>query len=173
MLLAGLSTGHMIGLAVVAAVFISFALSSSLLAPRWRPDFPGKQGLSVFVVACFALFAAMISAVEIFGAESPEAKAAAAAPAAQTVPVQEKEYKITLGKTAAKAGRTTFVVSNVGKIQHDVEIKGPGVPGKKTPLINPGAKASLTVTLAKGKYTLWCTVPGHRQLGMLASLTVR
>lgn len=65
----GISTGHMIGLSVVAAVFIVFALVSSFVAPRFRPDFPGKQGLGVFAIACIALFAMMIAAVAIFGAE--------------------------------------------------------------------------------------------------------
>src|SRR5256886_11017311 len=49
-----------IGMAVVAVVFIAFALSSSFLAPRRRPDFPGRNGLSVFVLASFVLFAAML-----------------------------------------------------------------------------------------------------------------
>ncbi len=173
LLLAGLSTGHKVGLAVVAAVFIVFALSSSFLAPRWRPDFPGKQGLSVFVIACVVLFAAMITAVEVFGGESAEAKASESAAAAQTIAVREKEFKIILAKTVLKPGKTTFVVSDVGKLQHDLAVKGPGVNGKKTPLINAGSKASLTVTLAKGKYTLWCTVPGHRKLGMVATVSVR
>jgi hypothetical protein len=69
MLLAGIPTGHKIGLAVVAAVFIAFALVSSFVVPRRRPDFPGRAGLSVFIIASLVLFGAMIAAVEIFGAE--------------------------------------------------------------------------------------------------------
>jgi hypothetical protein len=41
---AELSTGHEIGLIVVAAVFIAFALASSFLLPRYKPDFPGPTG---------------------------------------------------------------------------------------------------------------------------------
>lgn len=67
--LLGLSTGHKVGLLVVAGVFISFALASSFLAPRKRADFPGRAGLGVFIILSVALFAAMIIAVEIFGAE--------------------------------------------------------------------------------------------------------
>ncbi|HVS84695.1 MAG TPA: hypothetical protein VHD91_03600 [Gaiellaceae bacterium] len=81
MVLAGLSTGHMIGLAVMAAIFIAFALISSFVLPRYRPDFPGKNGLSVFVIVCFLLFALMIAAVEIFGAEKKESPKSGAAPA--------------------------------------------------------------------------------------------
>jgi hypothetical protein len=78
-LLAGLTTAHKIELAVVAAVFISFALSASFLAPRRRPDFPGKNGLSVFIIVAVFLFALMLTAVVIFGRESKTAKGAAAA----------------------------------------------------------------------------------------------
>jgi uncharacterized cupredoxin-like copper-binding protein len=172
-LLAGLSTGHKVGLGVVAIVFIAFALTSSFLAPRRRADFPGKNGLSVFIIACVALFAAMLTAVEIFGAESEakgaeHAAGAPAAPAGKTVQVQEKEFKITLASTSVPAGRVTFVVENVGKIPHDLAIQG----GTKSPLIGPGKTGKLTATLKKGSVTLYCSVPGHRQLGMVAKLTV-
>jgi plastocyanin len=165
-LLAGLTTGHKIGLGVVALVFIAFALTSSFLAPRRRPDFPGKNGLSVFVIACLVLFAAMISAVEIFGAES-EAKGAPEAKGT-LVQVQEKEYEISLSTTKVAHGSVTFDVKNVGKTPHNLTIQG----GKATPTIDAGGSAKLTVTLKAGAYTLYCSVPGHRQLGMVAKLTV-
>ena len=92
MLLAALSTGHKIGLGVVGGAFILFALTSSFVLPRKRPDFPGKNGLSVFVLVTFVFFFAMLTAVIVFGVES-EAKGAAEAPtttassAARTVAV--------------------------------------------------------------------------------------
>jgi uncharacterized cupredoxin-like copper-binding protein len=166
-LLAGLSTGHKLGLGVVAIAFIAFALTASLVAPRRRPDFPGKNGLSVFVIACFVLFAAMISAVEVFGSES-EAKGAGESAKGTTVRVQEKEFKISLASQTVPAGPVTFEVDNVGKISHDLAVQG----GAKTPLIAGGHAAKLTVTLKRGTYTLYCTVAGHRQLGMVTRLTV-
>jgi len=177
-LLAGLSTGHKIGLGVVAVVFIAFALASSFLAPRRRPDFPGKNGLSVFVIACFVLFAAMIAAVETFGGESAAKGAEHPAPKegapAKTIKVSESEFKIVL--PAAKtlpAGKVTFVVQNAGKIPHDLAVKGPAVTGPaKTPLISPGQNAKLTVSLGTGSYTLYCSVPGHEAAGMKAELSV-
>ena len=48
MLPLALSSGHEIGLAVVAACFIAFALASSLLFPRFRVQFPGR-GLPAFI----------------------------------------------------------------------------------------------------------------------------
>ena len=67
MLGAELSTGHEIGLIVVAAAFIAFALVSSFLVPRYKPDFPGPAGLSVFVIGSFVMFGLMVAAVNFFG----------------------------------------------------------------------------------------------------------
>ena len=178
MLLAALSTGNKIGLAVVGGAFILFALASSFIASRRRPDFPGRNGLSVFVMASFVLFAAMVTAVIVFGVEKSEAKGAhepagAAAPAAHAVPVSETEFKITLPAETLAPGKVTFTVRNAGKIQHDLVVTGSGVTGAtKTPLLNAGQSAKLTVTLAAGTYTLYCSVPGHRAAGMVTKLNV-
>ena len=59
--------GHEIGLIVVAAVFIGFALVSSLVVPRYKPDFPGPTGLSVFAIASIVMFVLMVAAVNFFG----------------------------------------------------------------------------------------------------------
>jgi hypothetical protein len=62
-----LPVGHEIGLIIVAAMFIAFALVSSLLVPRYKPDFPGPAGLSVFAIASLVMFALMILAINFFG----------------------------------------------------------------------------------------------------------
>ena len=177
MLLAALSTGHKVGLGVVGGAFIVFALASSFVLPRRRPDFPGKNGLSVFVLVCFVFFFAMLTAVIVFGVES-EAKGAEAAPAgkgepAHSVSVSETEFKIALPSAKVGPGKITFLVKNAGKIQHDLAVTGPGVSATaKTPLLDSGASGTLTVTLGAGSYTLYCSVPGHRAAGMAAKLTV-
>jgi uncharacterized cupredoxin-like copper-binding protein len=171
-LLAGLTTGHKIGLAVVALSFIVFALASSFLAPRRNPDFPGRQWMSVYVIACLTLFGAMIAAVLVFGREAKEADASSGSTAGKAVQVVEKEYSISAPPTA-HAGTVVFDVKNGGKIPHDLAVQGPGISGvKATSLIQPGGDAKLTVKLAKGTYTIFCAVPGHRALGMVAKLTV-
>ena len=172
MVVAALSTGHSIGLGVVALIFIAFALVSSFLGPRWRPDFPGKSGLRIFVVLSFLLFAAMLAAVAVFGAEKSEAVAEVqAAVAGKPVAVTENEFHVILTSKTLPAGTYTFVVKNAGKIQHDLAVQG-GAVNAKTPLINPGSTAKVTVKLGAGTYTLYCTVPGHKAAGMVAKLTV-
>lgn len=167
MLIAALSTGHKIGLAVVAFVFIAFALTSSLVIPRRRPDFPGKNGLSVFIIVSVFLFASMLSAVAVFGKESEAKGASKTVATGVTVKATEIEYKITLSTHKVHHGVVTLVVKNAGHIAHNLTIQG----GKHTANINPGKTVKLTVTLKKGSYTLYCSVPGHRQLGMVTKLT--
>ena len=176
--LAGLSTGHKIGLGVVGAVFVAFALSASFLAPRRWPDFPGKHGLSPFVIACFVVFAGMLASVYFFGKESePEAKAAAAehaSPGNPTVKVTEKEYRIVLPSLSGLTqGRYTFEIHNAGKIAHNLAITGPHVSGNDiSATIPPGGDGTLKVALGTGSYTLFCAIDGHRALGMVAKLAV-
>jgi membrane associated rhomboid family serine protease len=62
-----LPLGHEIGLIVVAAIFIAFALVASFLVPRYKPDFPGPNGLSTFVIASIVMFGLMVAAVNFFG----------------------------------------------------------------------------------------------------------
>jgi hypothetical protein len=62
-----LPVGHEIGLIVVAAVFITFALVASFVAPRYRPDFPGPNGLGAFVIGSVVMFVLMVAAVNFFG----------------------------------------------------------------------------------------------------------
>ena len=89
MLVAGISTGHKIGLGLVALAFIVFALSSSFLLPRLRPQFPGKGGVAGFVAVTVLFFCAMMSAVWFFGKESKEARAGTpSAPAQATTQAQ-------------------------------------------------------------------------------------
>jgi uncharacterized cupredoxin-like copper-binding protein len=193
-----LSTGHEIGLGVTGLVFILFALASSFLFPRFRPDYPGR-GLLAFIVVAFVFFFGMLTAVEVFGAEtkhhaegapaetttapaetttaqqtttaqtSTKATTTAPKPVATKVPVSETEFKIVAASTDLKAGDITFEAKNDGKLPHDLAIKG---TGDKTKLIQPGGTAELKVTLKAGKYELYCTVTGHEALGMKLNITV-
>ena len=74
LVVAGLSTGHKIGLASVGIAFVIFALISAFVLPRRNPDFPGR-GLGWYVALCVLFFVAMISAVLYFDREPKEATA--------------------------------------------------------------------------------------------------
>ncbi|MEK6274301.1 MAG: c-type cytochrome [Actinomycetota bacterium] len=74
-MLLGLTTGHALGLSVVAGAFVVFALLSALVIPRRWPDFPGEN-LRWFVVGTLVLFVATLAAVEVFAVEPKEEAAA-------------------------------------------------------------------------------------------------
>jgi mono/diheme cytochrome c family protein len=82
--LLGLTTDQKLGLAGTAAVFIGFALVTALLIPRYRPDFPGRKGVGLFVVVTLLLTVAMLGAVVVFAAEDEGAEAAAHGETQQT-----------------------------------------------------------------------------------------
>lgn len=82
------------------------------------------------------------------------------------VSVTEKEYSISLPKTSFAAGTYTFTVKNEGNLPHNLTISGPGLGNAATPSLSGGQTGTLTVTLQKGSYDLFCSVPGHKDRGM-------
>ena len=82
--------------------------------------------------------------------------------------VTATDFRFRIAPQPVRAGRDTFTVINRGQATHDFKIAG-----RKTKILNPGARTTLTVTLKKGRYAYLCTVPGHAALGMKGRLVVR
>jgi uncharacterized cupredoxin-like copper-binding protein len=98
---------------------------------------------------------------------APSASVPTTAPTApKSVPVTEVEFKIELPSTNLSPGAYTFDLTNKGHVGHDLVFNGPGVGNEKTPVIDPGKTAKLTVDLKSGTYDVYCSVPGHKQAGM-------
>ena len=186
---------------MVGLAFVAFALLSAFLLPTLRPDYPGKRGLPAFLTLSVTLFVGMMFAVFFFGRETSESHAAegskttattapsqattpsttapsttestTAAPAApKSVAVTEVEFRIELPSTTVAPGTYTFDLTNKGQVGHDLVFNGPGVDNEKTPVIDPGKTAKLTVDLKTGTYDVYCSVPGHKQAGMDVKLKV-
>jgi plastocyanin len=98
--------------------------------------------------------------------------AAPQAPGSHSLTATESEYKIVLSASSIPAGKYVIDAVNKGAIDHTLAINGPGTSGTQTSSISPGSSQTLKVTLSKGTYDLYCTVPGHKALGMDAKLTV-
>lgn len=77
-------------------------------------------------------------------------------------------------KTAtAKAGEVTVNFTNPQPLSHDVAIEDDS--GKEiaaTEVIGEGSDSTVA-NLKPGKYTFFCSVPGHREAGMEGTLSVK
>jgi plastocyanin len=72
---------------------------------------------------------------------------------------------------SAKAGTVTITMTNASPLEHNVVIAlGSTVLGATPTFV--GGTRTLTLKLKPGKYTFYCSVPGHRQAGMEGTLTV-
>jgi len=129
-MLFALSSGHKIGLAAVGAAFIVFSLVSAMVIPRYKPDFPGRRGRNIYVLVCVAFFAAMLSAVLIFGKEKKTAEAApsgaapaAPAPGAPAAPAGNPVAGEAVYKAAPCASCHTFTpAGSTGKIGPNLDM---------------------------------------------------
>jgi plastocyanin len=73
---------------------------------------------------------------------------------------------------SASAGKVTVSMDNPSPLDHDIAIEGNGVE-EKGEVVGKGGVSKFTADLKPGTYTLFCSVPGHREGGMEATLTVK
>ena len=198
-MLLGLTNAQKFGLAGVAFVFVAFSLLASLVIPRYRPDFPGRRHLRLFIAVTVVLFIAMLAAVEVFAREEeeePREEAAAettppaeaeppAPPAAEPAPppaaapeettlenpADESELRFARSSLESQAGTITLVMENPSPLEHNIAVRGDGVD-ERGEVVGQGQESRVTVELAAGEYEFYCSVPGHDEAGMNGTLTV-
>ncbi len=112
-----------------------------------------------------ALFAAVVVAA------APPRERTPGSPA--VVSAKLSEWKVELSEATIAAGPVTFTVTNAGSIPHAFEVEGERIE-QETQLIQPGATATLTLTLKPGRYDVYCPVgdDSHKRLGMETHLKV-
>jgi uncharacterized cupredoxin-like copper-binding protein len=72
----------------------------------------------------------------------------------------------------APAGSVVVESKNSEPIGHNIAVEGNGVDAKG-PVVQGGGVSKVTVDLKPGSYTFYCSVPGHREGGMVGKLTVK
>jgi uncharacterized cupredoxin-like copper-binding protein len=121
------------------------------------------------------------------GSSSPRAETTTSA-----VGVWLKEWRVIPSRKVVPAGKVTFVVANIGKIEHELVVvrssrapdalpirgKKAGEAGSRGEVeeLRPPHADRLTLRLSPGKYVLLCNLAdhgGHYKHGMFARLTVR
>jgi hypothetical protein len=89
--------------------------------------------------------------------------------------VSGQEYSLTLSRGSVRRGPALIQFLNRGEDPHDLRLRRIGATAARTvsaPELAPGRLVDLEVRLRPGRYRLWCSLPGHRQRGMRALLTV-
>lgn len=93
--------------------------------------------------------------------------------AGSVIDVVASEFKFQPTDIAAEEGLVTFVVRNAGVIEHNFIIELPsGEAVARIPNIEVGKVEQVSAQLAPGSYVTVCTLPGHRDVGMVGTLTV-
>jgi plastocyanin len=125
--------------------------------------------LRTSLLALISLFAALASAVAI----APGALAQGHATRSNVVHLTAKRSGLAYNtKTlTAKAGRIELVFTNLSPIKHNLRLEVGEKEFGGTKTIAAGATTAY-VTLKKGKYHFYCSVPGHEEAGMSGYLTI-
>lgn len=64
-----------------------------------------------------------------------------------------------------------LTLQNAGVVEHDIVVAE--LDDQMLVYANAGQTVTETVNLPAGSYTIYCSIPGHRQAGMEGSLTVQ
>ena len=97
-----------------------------------------------------------------------------APPSVVHVQVIAVEYHFTLSRTTVPAGKVALQFVNDGQDEHNLNVlSGEGEVEAAFPKTVSQGIREVTMTLRKGSFTLFCSLPEHEAKGMHASLTVQ
>lgn len=97
----------------------------------------------------------------------PRPDAAAPLPA-DPVTVEVREMAFVPGRIEAPAGAFTLRIGNAGSLEHDFSVEALRI----SPNVRPGETIEVAIEAAPGVYEVYCSLPGHREAGMAATLVV-
>ncbi len=136
------------------------------------------------VVACSVL-AVPATAAHAGGSERATATSTERpASAPSRLLVTAGEWHLTLSRQTILPGTAVIQLLNGGEDAHDLKLRrlppriAPAAPRPpqrtvSVPETPSGEISEIETRLPRGRFRLWCSLPGHRQAGMRADLTVR
>lgn len=127
------------------------------------------------VIACAVALLALTAGVVAF-TMAPESSGGATAAGAsgslgspQTVEVEVGELYVEPASIEVSAGtELTVVVTNAGTMPHDLKLDGE----TGTAMLDPGQSETVSLGMIEVSGQAWCTVPGHKEAGMVMDIEV-
>jgi len=109
------------------------------------------------------------------GPGQPEGPAPDAPALPRFVSVAAREFSLTLSRPLVGAGAVTVELRNSGEDPHNLVVSPEGAHTQLASFseIDPGTYERRSVTLAPGRYQLWCSLEFHEGLGMTTTLRVQ
>ena len=124
------------------------------------------------VQAVLAIGAAAAVGGGSLAAAAPSGPAASAAKArVVSLKASPTAFRFNRGSVTVRHGLVTFRMFNPSTTHHGIAVEGRRVD-KDGRIVGKGRTSVLTVRLAKGTYTFYCPVPGHRAAGMKGKVHV-
>ena len=137
--------------------------------PTAGSDTWGVLGIAI------ALAAALLSVIGIgLGWRAVDEAGGEGAPVAasgepQTIDVELGDLFVKPASLEVPAGTEVIVnATNHGQVPHDLKLNGK----EGVEIIQPGASATASLGAIKESSQAWCTVPGHKEAGMVLDITV-
>lgn len=132
------------------AVAVALIRRAQALAPRWREVGP-------ITVVAFAI---------AFGAEAIFATTVTPGAGGLSLTIHNAAYSNT--RLKAQSGQVTLAVTNQDLFWHTVTIDQLHV----NVAIPIGGHRDIRFSAPPGRYTFYCAIPGHRQAGMVGTITI-
>jgi uncharacterized cupredoxin-like copper-binding protein len=91
------------------------------------------------------------------------------------IQVVEKEFTLTPSRSSVRAGSVSLELVNFGMDTHDLIVQSTKVGSKplRFKQLDPKGRTERTLRLTPGRYTLWCSISGHKAKGMRTTLLVK
>lgn len=106
-------------------------------------------------------------------ASAPGGKTGTTTGAAQEIKVEMGDFFYKPSNITAKAGKVTFVLTNVGATAHRFSIKTGDTVKWTSKNVGAGRESTLELELPPGSYNLGCTLGDHEKRGSVGTLTVQ
>jgi hypothetical protein len=121
-------------------------------------------------VASRLLLAGVVSAA--LGVLSAGCSHTVAVGSTRTLRLGLTEYRVVPQSVRAQPGELTLIVTNDGRVTHNLAITAAGKVLQQTPPIAPGESTALIVYLGKGSYVMTSTLFSDQALGTYGTLNV-